>query len=156
MSGPFWHSALSLHPVAPWALPFWRAVLGGGGAAAISSVFAGLIGENQSHYLQEQLENGDILLWVRTRDSEHEHRARSILSRQPGHDVHVHGIPDHAAGLRSHYKKPLELSTGPLKAANYHDVEILKADDGHCFAGGREFATEANAKRFIREIEYEG
>jgi len=129
------------------------AMLGGSGGAAVGSILAALIGKNYSDYLEVQLESGGILLWVRTRDDEHEERAKDILSRHSGQGVHVHGIPDHRAELQSHYEKPLKLSSGVLKVSNYHDVQILMADDGHCFAMGRVFATEADAKRFILDAE---
>lgn len=132
------------------------AVLGGGGGAAIGSIFAALIGRKYSEYLEEQLDRGGILLWVRTRDTEHEERARDILSRHSGEDVHIHGIPDHANELQLYYDKYPERSTGPLKVLNYHDHQILKAGDGHCFTMGHVFATETDAKRFIIEVEREG
>lgn len=131
------------------------AVLGGGGGAAIGSIFAALIGKNHADYLEAQLKGGGILLWVRTRDSEHEERARDILARHAGQDVHVHGVPDHKEDLQTYYAQPSKISAGAMSASTYHDVEILKADDGHCFAVGRVFSTEAEAKRFIRTIERE-
>jgi len=131
------------------------AALGGGGGAAIGSIFATLIGKKHAGGLEEQLENGGILLWVRTRDADHEERAREILARHSGQDVHVHGVPDHKTELQSHYEKSQRLSSGSMKISTYHDVQILKADDGHCFATGRVFASEADAKRFIREVERE-
>jgi hypothetical protein len=42
-----------------------------------------------------------------------------------------------------------------METAVYHGTEILKADDGHCFALGRVFATEADAHRFITQAESE-
>lgn len=70
------------------------AVLGGGGGTAVGSVLARWIGENHADYLENQLTHGGILLWVRTRDTEHEERARRILADHSGEDVHIHGIPD--------------------------------------------------------------
>lgn len=131
------------------------AVLGGGGGAAIGTIFATLIGKDYADSFEAQLERGGILLWVRTRDSKHEKHAQEILARHSGQDVHIHGVPDHKAELQSHYEKPLKLNSGPMTASIYHDLQILKADDGHCFTVGRVFATEADAKRFVREIERE-
>lgn len=67
------------------------AVAGGAGGVA-GSVFAKLLGDRHAGHLQEQLEHGGLLLWVRTRDAAHEERARAILSRHSGRDVHVHDI----------------------------------------------------------------
>ena len=44
--------------------------------------------------LQEQLDRGGLLLWVRTWDKDREKRAVDILNKHSGHDVHVHGVPD--------------------------------------------------------------
>lgn len=131
------------------------AALGGGGGAAIGAVLGALIGKKHANYLEEQLERGGILLWVRTRDTAHEARATEILLRHSGQDVHVHGVPDHKTDLQAHYEKALNLSSVPLNVELYHDMQILKATDGHCFTVGRFFATEADAKRFIREVERE-
>jgi hypothetical protein len=38
------------------------------------------------------LDKGGLLLWVRTRDLEHEQRAKHILERHSGDDVHVHEL----------------------------------------------------------------
>jgi hypothetical protein len=47
-------------------------------------------------WLQEQLDRGGILLWVRTSDSVAEEAALSILKRHSAHDVHLHDIPAEA------------------------------------------------------------
>ncbi len=54
---------------------------------------AGLIDRHHVQYLQEQLERGGLLLWVRTEDAEHEKRAREILERYSARDMHVHDLP---------------------------------------------------------------
>lgn len=69
------------------------AALAGGAGGLIGSVLARLVGDHHAHYLQEQLEHGGLLLWVRTRDAEHEKRAVDILRKHSGLDVHVHAIP---------------------------------------------------------------
>ena len=40
--------------------------------------------------LQEQLDHGGLLLWVRTWDVDEEERAIQILERHSARDVHVH------------------------------------------------------------------
>lgn len=69
------------------------AVLAGGAGGFIGSTLARLIDERHAHHLQEQLDRGGLLLWVRTVDSEHEARATEILTRNGGEDVHVHTLP---------------------------------------------------------------
>ena len=70
------------------------AALAGGAGGVIGGILAKLVGDQHAHHLQEQLEHGGLMLWVRTRDALHERRAIEILKKQSGRDVHVHGIPD--------------------------------------------------------------
>lgn len=67
------------------------AALGGLGGV-IGASLAQLIGQQHAQHLQEQLDRGGLLLWVRTRDQAHEKRAVGILSRHSGHDVHLHAL----------------------------------------------------------------
>jgi hypothetical protein len=69
------------------------AALAGGAGGLIGSVLARLVGDHHAHHLQEQLDHGGLLLWVRTRDAQHEKRAVDILRKHSGRDVHVHAIP---------------------------------------------------------------
>jgi hypothetical protein len=68
------------------------AALTGGAGGLIGSVLAKLVGDRHAHRLQEQLEHGGLLLWVRSRDAVHEQRAIEILKKHSGRDVHVHAI----------------------------------------------------------------
>ncbi|MEX3012081.1 hypothetical protein [Hoeflea sp. TYP-13] len=80
---------------------------------------------------------------------------QNTLSRHSGKDVHIHGVPDHADELQLHYEKSAGPNGGSFEMMIYRGVEITKTQDGHCFAAGRVFATEADAKRYIVEIERE-
>jgi len=66
------------------------AALAGGAGGMVGSALALLVGKHHADYLQGQLDRGGILLWVRTRDAAHEVRATEILTRNSGHDVHIH------------------------------------------------------------------
>lgn len=68
-------------------------VLGGGAGAIIGSVLAKMVGDHHARYLQEQLDHGGLLLWVRTWNEDDEKRAVSILKKHSGRDVHVHAVP---------------------------------------------------------------
>lgn len=70
------------------------AALAAGGGGLVGVLLAKLVGERHARYLQEQLDRGGILLWVRTRDETREKRAVEILTKHSGRDVHVHGAPD--------------------------------------------------------------
>lgn len=69
------------------------ASLAGGAGGFIGGILAKLVGERHARHLQEQLEHGGLLLWVRTRDDAHEKRAVEILEKHSGRDVHVHTLP---------------------------------------------------------------
>lgn len=64
----------------------------GGGGALIGAVLGELIDEHHANYLQQQLDHGGLLLWVRTRDYAREKAAREILTRHSGRDVHAHAL----------------------------------------------------------------
>lgn len=69
------------------------AAMAGGTGGLVGSALAGLLGEWHAHRVQEQLDRGGLLLWVRTRDANHEARAVEVLRRHSGRDVHVHEVP---------------------------------------------------------------
>jgi hypothetical protein len=66
------------------------AALGGGAYGLIGAGLAKLVGDHHARYLQEQLDHGGLLLWVRTWDAADEKRAVEILGKHTGQDVHVH------------------------------------------------------------------
>lgn len=66
-------------------------VLAGGTAGAVGAYFAKLMGDVRARHIKEHLEQGGLLLWVRTWKSDDEKRATSILKKHSGKDVHVHG-----------------------------------------------------------------
>ena len=84
------------------------AALASGGALAmllvsgvVGAEFGGLIGvvlgefleERHAKYLQEQLDHGGLLLWVRTPNAALEETATRILAQHSGRDVHAHDRP---------------------------------------------------------------
>jgi hypothetical protein len=75
------------------ALVIAAAALAGGVGGLFGSLLAKWVGDHHAQYLQEQLDHGGLLLWVRTRTAEHEQRATRILSGHSGRDVHVHALP---------------------------------------------------------------
>jgi hypothetical protein len=75
------------------ALVIAAAALAGGVGGLFGSLLAKWVGDHHAHHLQEQLDHGGLLLWVRTWDAEREKRASEILSRHSGRDVHVHTLP---------------------------------------------------------------
>jgi hypothetical protein len=67
--------------------------LTGGVGGLIGSVLAKWVGDHHAHYLQEQMDHGGLLLWVRIWNAEDEMRALRILKKHSGGDVHAHVLP---------------------------------------------------------------
>jgi hypothetical protein len=61
--------------------------------ALIGTVLARWLDKHHAEHLQEQLDRGGLLLWVRTPDEDAERRALAILTRYSAHDVHIHKLP---------------------------------------------------------------
>jgi outer membrane lipoprotein SlyB len=61
--------------------------------ATLGTALSHFMNKRRAEWLQEQLERGGLLLWVRTATPERERRAVEVLTRHAVHDVHVHEIP---------------------------------------------------------------
>jgi hypothetical protein len=68
-------------------------LLGGGLGGALGAVLAKLIGRRHAEQIDKHLRHGGLLLWVRTRDSDHEERAVNIMKAHGAEDAHVHTLP---------------------------------------------------------------
>lgn len=66
----------------------------GGAGAMIGGLLSHFLAAHHAEYLQEQIDRGGLLLWVRTETPEKEQKATQILKKHSAHDVHVHGLPD--------------------------------------------------------------
>lgn len=86
------------------------AVLAGSTGGVIGAFLAKWVGDHHARYLQQELDHGGLLLWVRTRDAEDEKRAVAILGKHSGSDVHVHALPS----------TPL-----PLKGGESYDLSFM-------------------------------
>lgn len=62
----------------------------GGAGLLVGAGLAYWLARRHSRHLQEQLSQGGLLLWVRTRTPELEAKAVEILNKHGAHDVHVH------------------------------------------------------------------
>lgn len=69
----------------------------GGAGGLIGSTLAKIVERHHADRLQAQLEKGGLLLWVRTRDREHEVSAEDILRKHGAIDVHIHDLPSRTA-----------------------------------------------------------
>jgi hypothetical protein len=73
------------------------AAVAGGAGATVGTALAGIVGHEHAKHLNEQLNRGGLLLWVRTRDVEAEKKALDVLRRHSGQDVHLHPVPSAVA-----------------------------------------------------------
>jgi hypothetical protein len=65
----------------------------GGAGGLVGTILAKRIGDQHAYHLQEQLDRGGLLLWVRTWNVADEKSAMEILKKHSGSDVHVHAFP---------------------------------------------------------------
>jgi hypothetical protein len=77
-------------------------VAAGGTGGLLGSVLASWLGEHHGRYLQEQIERGGLLLWVRTKTTADEKRALGILKKHSAGEVHGHRLPPEV--LKSKYE----------------------------------------------------
>lgn len=68
-------------------------IVGGGIGLACGALAALYVARRYRAQIKDQLDHGGLVLWVHTRDKEHEARAREILSKhgEHVHDLHLHG-----------------------------------------------------------------
>jgi hypothetical protein len=66
------------------------AALGGGAGGLAGTWLARLLGDRRAQHIQQQLDHGGLLLWVRAWDAGQENLAVEILKHHSGRDVHVH------------------------------------------------------------------
>ncbi len=65
------------------------AVLGAAGGGAIGAILTKLLGDNYNDHIQEQIEKGGLLLWVRTPDEHREMLAKVIMRQHHAQAVHI-------------------------------------------------------------------
>ncbi len=68
------------------------AAIGGIGGGTIGAVLTKIMGSRYNRHMEEQVEKGGLLLWVRTPDQYKEEIAQRIMIARGGYDVHVHDI----------------------------------------------------------------
>ena len=79
------------------------AAVAGGAGGFLGGVLSKWLGDSEGKLIQTQLENGGLLLWVHTRDAEHERRALEIMERHAGKDVHMHTLPIQSEAQESQF-----------------------------------------------------
>ena len=68
------------------------AALAGGSGAAFGALLSRFVGESHANDIEDQLDHGGLVLWVRTTDKKTEERAKLILTRHAARDIHIHDI----------------------------------------------------------------
>jgi hypothetical protein len=76
------------------------AAIAGGAGGLVGAALARFIGHEHARHLDQHLQHGGLLLWVRARDPEHAEKALEILQRHATDDVHLHDIPERAGKAR--------------------------------------------------------
>jgi hypothetical protein len=69
------------------------AAIAGGAGTTVGAALAKIVGHEHAKHLNEHLDRGGLLLWVRTHDAEAEREALDVLRRHSGEDVHLHQLP---------------------------------------------------------------
>jgi len=72
------------------------AAIAGGAGGLVGAALARFIGHEHAKHLDQHLQHGGLVLWVRARDPEHAKAALEILKRHAADDVHLHDIPERA------------------------------------------------------------
>ncbi|HTZ80204.1 MAG TPA: hypothetical protein VMC10_20005 [Stellaceae bacterium] len=91
------------------------AALGGAGGT-LGLLFGRVMESRHAHYLEQQIEHGGILLWVRTLTPDWEARALEILRRHGALEVHVHELPAGTAPRMEGVSQELAWINKPLAA----------------------------------------
>ena len=66
------------------------AAIAGGAGGTVGATLASIVGHEHAKHLNEHLNRGGLLLWVRTRDVEAQKVALDVLKRHSGEDAHLH------------------------------------------------------------------
>jgi hypothetical protein len=69
------------------------AAAAGGGAGAVGYALGQRAEHDEENHISQQLARGGVLLWVRSRDAEHERRASEILSRHGATAIRILDAP---------------------------------------------------------------
>jgi hypothetical protein len=77
----------------PLAVAIAAMAVAGGAGGLVGAMLAKWVGNHHAAYLQEQMDRGGLLLWVRTRHARSEKRAIAVLRKHSGQDVHLHALP---------------------------------------------------------------
>jgi outer membrane lipoprotein SlyB len=108
---------------------FLAAAMAGSAGGLFGSALAKLIDYHHADYLQGQLDKGGLVLWVHVRDPEHEQRAKRILERHSGEDVHVHDLSAEAYVAASPQASDLERALLDPTAVFKGPEQVLQRDD---------------------------
>ncbi|NRD89079.1 hypothetical protein C8024_05900 [Sphingopyxis sp. BSNA05] len=68
------------------------AAAGAAAGAGIGGLIAHAIGKHHADYMEKQLIDGGLLLWVRVKDDSQEAEIIELLNSLGGEDVHAHSI----------------------------------------------------------------
>lgn len=85
-------AGLALAAGGPITAAIAAAAVGGGAAALAGAALAGLVDKRYAKSIEEQVEQGGIVVWVNLRNAKQEAEAVDILKKYGAEDVHVHDL----------------------------------------------------------------
>jgi len=111
------------------------AAAGGAGGLTLGSLIARAVGDAYATYMNDQLDRGGLLVWVRAFDAEQENKAVGVLKRHSADDVHVHGLQETEAQSETH-----------------NGVDISWYDETMYWIGNVPFDTLEDARAFAKGV----
>ncbi len=116
------------------------------GGKTIKKALEKMVGLQHAKRIEHELKGGGVLLWVRVWNESDEHRVSLILEQNSGRDVHVHRFTQETEHEPVAADNGIELS--------YHGVPYLEAGENEYYVSGKLFASEEEAKEYIRRHSY--
>ena len=76
----------------PLSVLIAAAIAAGGGGLWAGSIYAALVGKHHAEYIENQLDHGGLLLWVRLWTPKQEEVAKATLAKFTATDIHIHDL----------------------------------------------------------------
>lgn len=102
--------------------------LGTAGGGAVGAVLAKMLGDKYQTFFEKQIDNGGLLVWVRTPTHEREEVARHVMEEYGARDIHSHDIPVNTFKEHMITTDDIDSMKGRLAAVTARH-EALIADD---------------------------
>jgi len=111
------------------------AVIGAAGGTAAGAGLAKLLGDKYAEFFHKQIEEGGLLVWVNTPDTEHESKAQAVLRKYGARDVHTHEFTYHQDGSPDETLNPTLFSDAFVQLEGIKDTYQRLMLDDHTLNG---------------------